>query len=76
MEPVSTALSITFPSRIAVNTSSTPVIADMIKAAERTNQDPDNAQQKNAKRVLGGGPIAGLKEFIILKNGMAAYSIV
>jgi len=48
----------------------------MIKAAERTNQDPDNAQQKNAKRVLGGGPIAGLKEFIILKNGMPAYSIV
>jgi hypothetical protein len=56
-----------------VNTSKTPAIADIIKAVESTNHDPDNAQQKKAKRVLGGGPIAGLKELMILKKGIATY---
>ena len=61
-------MSIKDPSNSAVNTSRIPASAEIIKAADNINHDPDNAQQKKANIVFGGGPEAGWNAFIKLKN--------
>ncbi len=54
-----TALSTNDPNNKAVRTSKTPANAEIINARLNMNHEPDSAQRKNAKIVLGGGPEAG-----------------
>lgn len=71
--PLSNALSITEPSMIAVNTSTTPTSAERKPAIQIQCAVPRILQRKNGHKDWGGGPSAAIKGSSLFKSQFMCY---